>query len=302
LQHTSSPEIIAWGSRPSYPQSHPAWRDSRESHARDSRASHASHGRISPFAPTEPDWDPATALADIMGEGKGSEAAVESDLSRRLRAEDFATATLFAQPFVIAFVVLRFRTPPTLANWASADPALGLLPRDPTLWLLPLFGLALSIAWLAFAWPSWAVVKRALLTGIFGAALVGVAAAAWWHFRGPLLPTSVRLETAPAQGLCLGLGAGVLEELLIHAIVLPVVYLYLVDRSRGLAVVVAALVAGLAFAALHDSSAIAFSSPHFLVRTLIPGIAISLLALLTRPAFAVVAGCTLHLIAPLCFV
>src|SRR3979409_83624 len=92
--------------------------------------------------------------------------------TRRPLGEDFAAATILAQPFMVYFAVMRFRAPPTASQWAHVDPILRLLPPAPTLCLVPAFGVALTIAWLALAWPPWAVLGRSVLSGLAGAVLV----------------------------------------------------------------------------------------------------------------------------------
>jgi hypothetical protein len=216
--------------------------------------------------------------------------------------EDFAAASALAQPFIVSFVVLHFRAPPSASQWASVDPIMRLLPPGPTLWLVPSFGIALAIAWLVIAWPPWRVFGGALLWGLAGAGLVGGAAALWLRMRGAHLPPGVRLEESVRQGLCLGTGAGYLEEMLVRVGVLPLIFLHMADRPKWFAALIASLVSGLAFAALHEPGTTDWSSLLFVARFAVPGFAMSLLALLTRPSFVVVAHCAAHVIIPIFFV
>lgn len=221
---------------------------------------------------------------------------------RRPIGEDFAAANALAQPFIIAFVVLHLRAPPSAAQWASVDPILRLLPPGPTLWLVPSLGVSLAIAWLVIAWPPWRLFGGALLAGLIGAALVGGAAALWIHQKGHHLPPGIRLEESTRQGLCLGIGAGYLEEMLVRLGVLPLIYLHMTDRPKWFAALVASLVSGLAFAALHEPGTNDWSPFLFAVRFAVPGFALSLLAIVTRPALVVVAHCAAHVMVPLLFV
>jgi hypothetical protein len=238
------------------------------------------------------------------------EAALESDhdwlagepRTRGLVAEDFAAAAVLVQPFMLYLVALRVQSPPPAGAWSSADPILRLLPPDPMLLLAPLFGVALTIAWLTFSWPSWGVFKRELLGGLAGSLLVCGAAFAWWKLRGDHLPPAFRLEESSGGHPCLHLMAGYVEETLVRLIVLPILFLNLVGRSRGAAILLASLAAGVAFAALHEPGARDFVPMLFVIRLVVPGVALSLLALLTRPSLAISAHLTAHVVVPLLFV
>jgi hypothetical protein len=196
---------------------------------------------------------------------------------------------------------MRFRSPPTAGQWSHVDPILRLLPPQPTLWLAPLFGGVLTIAWLVLGWPRWRAFWTSALTGLAGAIVVGGAAALWLKLKGHHLPPGIRLEESAQQGACLTMTAGYLEEMIVRSGVLPLVYLRMTDRSKWLAVAVSSIITGLAFAALHEPGSPDWSPMLFLARFVVPGLVMSVLALVTKPAFVVVGHCTAHVLIPLLF-
>ena len=70
--------------------------------------------------------------------------------------------------------------------------------------------------------------------------------------------------------------AGYAEEVLFRLALLPVLYLALARRlTRPVAIAIAAILTGLAFALLHDAGPGAFELRYFITRVLIPGAAMS---------------------------
>jgi hypothetical protein len=221
--------------------------------------------------------------------------------SRKPVGEDFAAAAAPAQPFMIYQVLLRFRVPPTEGQWMHADPVLKLLPRAPTLWLVPLLGGALTIAWLVMAWPSRAVFARSVVAAAAGALLSFGLMKLSLKYNGPYLPTSIRLEEWEGTGVSLGLLTGYFEEMLLRVGVLPLAFFFFSERSRWVAVVGASVLTAIAFALLHEPGSPSWSATLFLVRFIVPGVGLSLLALVTKPSLAIVAHCTAHVLIPIHF-
>jgi hypothetical protein len=218
-------------------------------------------------------------------------------------AKDFATAALLAQPFLAWTIAMRLRYPPGPAQWGHADPILGVLPAESMQWLVPLCGAGLGIAWLVLAWPTGKLFLKGLAAGVVGALLVAGGLVLLARLRGPHLPPLLALEETPAPGPALSVMAAYLEETLCRLVVLPAVYFFMTERSSKLvSVIVASLVTGLVFAVAHESGEQAVNRVAFAVRALVPGVALSVFALVTKPSLAVVGHCAAHVAIPMCYI
>jgi hypothetical protein len=220
---------------------------------------------------------------------------IEMPKPRSPTGADFAMAALFAQPFMIHQIIARSSHRPTATQWSYADPILSLLPHDSIVWLFPAIGVVITLVWMVMAFPSAAEVRRAIIATFIAVTLVGGGMLAYLTLKGPYLPRWLVVEEAP-NARALGPLAGYAEEMLIRTGVLPLVYLWLGDRKKWLAIVGASLIAGLAFALLHEGGDATFSVKVFALRVLIPGFALSVLALLTKPTFVVFAHGTFHVV------
>jgi hypothetical protein len=220
-------------------------------------------------------------------------------------ARDVAAAALAMQPFTLYLLVVRAVAPATEVEWAHADPLLLLLPAAASLAVVPVLGVAAAAAWVAFArrvgppWPR----ADAWRAAVGGAVVACVGTLGLRAVFGPHLPSFIPPEESGAPGLLLNMTAGYSEEALFRLSLLAPIFLALAPRiGRGRAVAVSAIVTGLAFAALHQLGASAWAPELFVTRFVIPGVAMSLVFLMVRPAFLVVLHCTAHVLIPLLFV
>jgi hypothetical protein len=223
----------------------------------------------------------------------------------RLASQDVAGAALANQPFVVYMLSVSWLAPPTDDHWRHADPILQILPRGVTLTLVPILGVALVLAWFLIAGPKrptphslHVAIKQAALGVITAVVVVG----ALRVLAGATLPAFIPPEESAGPGLTLNMAAGLSEELLFRLVVLPGTFL-LAARvvPAGRAATLAIVVTGLTFALLHQAGPGPTSTSWFVTRFLVPGCAMSLMALLLSPSFVVAAHCTAHVLIPAIF-
>lgn len=217
--------------------------------------------------------------------------------------ESVASAALIAQVFTLYLVVLLVAHAATEAEWARADPILVILPRTPTLALVPLAGILAAIFWARRATPPDAVLRRASMHAILGATFAIVVAGLERAIVGPHLPSFVPPEESAGPGMLLSEAAGYAEEVIFRLGVLPLAFGALSRRlSPTPAALVASLVVGLSFAFLHAAGSPDWSWPFFATRVIFPGVVMSLAALAISPSFVIGAHCTAHVVIPFLFV
>ncbi len=220
-----------------------------------------------------------------------------------LEPQDVAGAAIALQAFTLYLLALLALAPATEAEWSRADPILAILPRAPTLALVPLLGIAAAAFWVRRATPPRAVLLRSL--GLVGAgALVAITiACAERAFVGPHLPSFVPPEESAGPGLLLSETAGYAEEVIFRLGVLALVFPALTRRLPNVpAALAAALVTGVAFALLHAAGSSEWSWPFFATRVIFPGMVMSLASLALRPSFVIGAHCAAHVVIPFLFV
>jgi hypothetical protein len=225
------------------------------------------------------------------------------DLVRGLTRMQIATAALIAQPFTFTLALLRLILPPSPANWSRADPILLILPRQPTLLLVPLAGVLAAAIWTMRVRPTAIEVRRGLLHAAFGAVVAIAIVIALRILAGPHLPSFIPAEESAGPGLLLGLTAGYAEEVIFRLILLPLAFFALARRtSSSVAIGASVVITGLGFALLHQAGPGPSSPAWFATRFLIPGCAMSAACFAVSPSFIVGAHCTAHLLIPNFFV
>ncbi len=227
--------------------------------------------------------------------------ALELPTSARVRS-DFAAASVLALPFAVYLLVLRIFAPPSDENWSRADPVTRLLPREITLWTVPLLGILAAVVWFASVRPPPEKLLRTLRDAALGVVVAGAIVFGLRWAWGPRVPAFVPPEESAGPGFMLNMAAGYGEEVLFRMALLPFLFLALASCApRPLALVIAVLVTGLGFALLHEPASASFSRTLFTTRFLLPGCLMSTAALARSPTFIVVAHCTAHVAVPLAF-
>ncbi len=215
--------------------------------------------------------------------------------------EDQASGAAALAPFVVALPVLAALRPPGVEQLAASDPLVQALRAGLGAWGVPAIAAGVCAVAITAGRPGARALRRAAVLALAGAlsALLVLGALAWLgHGR---LPSFVPPEESPRPGLLLGLEAGVFEEALFRIVLLPALLALFGRRlSSGLAVLAAALSVGLLFAASHrlGPGAGVFRADLFATRTLVPGVAMSLLYVRVGPAFIITAHATAHLLIP----
>lgn len=215
---------------------------------------------------------------------------------------DVAAAAAVGVAFVAYLAVMLFLRAPTADEWAHADPILGIAARTATLALVVGGGVLAAVVWWIAARPDRAVLASATKQAAAGVLFAALVAGGMRLFAGDTLPSFIPAEESAAPGFTLSMAAGYAEEVLFRLALVPAVYFPLRRRaSRPAAIAVAAVVAGLAFALLHEAGPGASSTAYFATRFLVPGAAMTVAFLVIGPTFLVAAHCTAHLFIPALF-
>lgn len=238
----------------------------------------------------------------MAGHGHGIH-RTRPESAERPQPADFVAAGLALAPFTVYLVAVALVAPPSLENWAEADPILRLLPGHSAPVVVPLVGAIPG----AFLWlrgrPGPDVLRRASGVAVAGAAFAALAVCGLRLAVGPVLPAFIPADESAGPGLCLSMCAGYGEELVCRLGVLWGAWHVLSPRlPRVPAVALSALACALAFAVLHALGEPEPSTTYFITRLVIPGTLFSLAALVVHPSFVVVAHCTAHLFIPVLFV
>lgn len=212
-------------------------------------------------------------------------------------ARSVAVASLLTLAFAALLATLAILLPPSSAEQVAADPLVQLLDGLGGPWLVVAATGVVAIGWRR----SWQLRQRD-----FAWALAGVAAAATIVLVmriaiGPRLPTFVPSEESARPGITLGLAAGLIEEVVFRIVVLPVALLTMTKRlEHRFAAIAAVLVTAALFSLSHELGPAGgvFEPKYMLTRFLIPGVAMSAVALRLNMTFLVAAHCTAHLLIP----
>lgn len=205
--------------------------------------------------------------------------------------------------YALLFALLALLLPPDSAQRAAADPLLQIMLPPLAPCLLALLPVGVALCWWRRARPDVAELRLGLRWTLFGA-LAGLAATgAIRLLHGDTLPAFVPPEESAAPGIVLGVGAGLVEESLFRLLVLPLAFFALRQRCGSwLAAALACFITGLLFALSHEPGSATFDAVHFVTRLVIPGMAMSAVALLLHPAFMVSAHVSAHVLIALLFV
>ncbi len=227
------------------------------------------------------------------------------DEPRRVEAPssaDVSAAAILALPFTLLLAALGVTTQFGTEQLAAADPLVRLFDGRP--WVVPLAAMLTVTAWIARRRPGGRELKQAAAWAAGGAVCACAIAGMIRLMVGEQLPGFIPPEESSKPGLLLGLSAGLIEEVVFRLILLPLGYAALRPRlSRSVAIAVAIVVTGLAFATSHElgADAGAFQLRHFATRFAFPGVVMSVLYFKLSPAFIITAHLTGHLVIPLLF-
>ena len=218
-----------------------------------------------------------------------------------VQPHDFAVAAALSLPFVLLVGALLRTIPPTSAERAGADPLIKLLRGAGP--VLPIT-LTIAVAWLALSRPRAPQLRRGLIQALAGAVAAVAATLVIFALAGATLPSFIPPEESARAGLTNGVAAGLVEESAFRLALLPLFYA-LARRRLALypAIIVAAIGTGLLFSLAHElgPASAPFALGYLATRALVPGMAMSLIALRVSPAFIVSAHCTAHLMIPALF-
>jgi len=220
----------------------------------------------------------------------------ERDTGTEELARSVAVASVLVLAFAALLVVLDRCVPTSGAQRRDADPLVQLLgERAP--WLV----IAATII-VAGAWRRHLRIQRSdLLGALAGVATAVVLTLAIRGILGPRLPSFIPSEESARPGVTLGLAAGLIEETAFRLVLLPATLFALASRmDRRIATVLAVVITAVLFSLSHElGPAGGVFAPRFmLTRFLVPGLAMSVVALRTRMSFLVFAHCTAHLLIP----
>lgn len=226
-------------------------------------------------------------------------------LSPGLTIDRIAAAAVVLLSGVLVAMTLLATSPPTATQFSAADPLLHFLQPAAGYWTAALVAAVVAAAWLLASGISGGVLREAATYGIAGA-VAGLAMTLLIRaLQGDTLPVFIPAEESSAPGMALGFSAGLVEEALFRLGTLPLVYFALHRRTGALtAAIIACVATGFAFALSHEAgpAAAGFDAAHFLTRAIIPGIAMSVVAVVVHPAFMVAAHCAAHIGIALLFV
>jgi len=218
----------------------------------------------------------------------------------RARPSDFGVASLAAVVFAAILAALAVLRPASEAQRRAADPLVQLIDGRFGVWPVVALPIVAAVAWRRAARPSRSDAAWAL-SGVLAAVVVSAAIRA---LVGSRLPSFIPSEESARPGVTLGLAAGLLEEVVFRLAVLPLVFFALAKRiDRRVAALVAVLVTGALFSLSHELGPAggAFVSQFMLTRLIVPGAAMSIVALRLNVTFLVCAHCTAHLLIPWLF-
>jgi membrane protease YdiL (CAAX protease family) len=219
------------------------------------------------------------------------------------RDEQLARSVAAASALVLAFaallVALDLRVPPSDAERHAADPLVQLLGAHAP-WIIVAATIAVAAAWRRYL----RIERRDLIWAFAGVAVAVALAFALRGIIGPRLPSFIPREESAGPGVTLGVAAGLIEEVMFRLVLLPVTLFVLARRiDHRLATVLAVVITAALFSLSHElGPAGGVFAPRFmLTRFVVPGIAMSSVALRTRMSFLVFAHCTAHLVIPSLF-
>ncbi|MCB9595339.1 MAG: hypothetical protein H6719_21650 [Sandaracinaceae bacterium] len=218
-----------------------------------------------------------------------------------VRPRDVTAAAIVTAPWAIALAGLALALPPTSAQAACADPLIQLV-RGP--WPVVALTLAVLLTWARRVRPTRADLLRAAAWGAAGAVAATAVALALHGVFGDTLPAFIPPEESARPGFTNGVAAGLVEEVVFRFAVLPLAYAAARRRLRVHAsIALAALVAGVLFAASHElgPGAGAFELRYFATRFVFPGVVMSLVFLRAHPALMVTAHLAAHVVIPALF-
>lgn len=211
-----------------------------------------------------------------------------------------AVASLPASTFAAVLLVLVIARPPSEAQRHAADPLVQLLDGRGGSWVVIGATIVALIGWRrAVSVRSTDAVWAA--AGACAAATVALAVRA---IVGSRLPAFIPAEEGARPGVTLGLAAGLFEEVVFRLALLPAVVIVAVRwTSERRAEWIAVVVTGALFALSHelDPAGGVFDPRWIATRFLVPGAAMSLVALRVNATFLVTAHCTAHLLLPALF-
>ena len=203
-------------------------------------------------------------------------------------------------PFAAYVAVMAIVAPATEAQWALADPILGLWPRAFAIWSVPIGALVAAGWWWRHAKPDRATVIAGLKDAALGV-LIAFAGCAFMRWQsGPMLPSFVPPEESAGPGYLLSMSAGFSEEVVCRMALLPLVYFALEGKDKRVQSLVAVVVTGLAFSLWHMAGETEISVRFFVTRFVIPGCGMSIIWLFS-PSAIVSAHSTAHLLIPALF-
>ena len=215
---------------------------------------------------------------------------------------DFAAAAFVLLPFLAYLVALAALAPPTALEWSRADPILLYLPRPLVVPAVSLAGAIVAVGWARSARLSPTDLSRALRQAVVGFAVALLVCGALRLVFGPSLPSFIPAEESAGPGRVLNMTAGTAEEILFRLALLSLSFLALQRwASRTVALALACVVTGLAFALFHELAPAPSTVAWFVTRALVPGVAMSLVYLLVGPSFLVAAHCAAHVLIPILF-
>ncbi len=209
---------------------------------------------------------------------------------------DVSVAAVLALVFAALLAILATSQSTPEGQLAAADPLVQLLAGN--VW--PIVGAAVVVA---AAWWKWfdAVRRADIAWALAGVAVATMIAFAMRALVGSRLPSFIPSEESGRPGLMLGLAAGLVEEIAFRLVVLPGILLVATKHlDRRIATVVAVLATGALFSLSHELGPAGgvFDPKFMLTRFVVPGVAMSVVALRTRMTFLVFAHCTAHLLIP----
>ena len=215
-----------------------------------------------------------------------------------------SAAALVLQPFVLLYLVLLLGSPITTAERATADPLVQLVLHWAGPLAIPACAVAVAGVWWRIRRPTAADLRAALRLAAIALPLAALGLGLARYVLGPTLPAFIPPEESARPGMVLGLGAGVIEEVVFRLVLLPALFTIAQSATSTRSAALAAVVTtGFAFALMHEvgPGAGTFTPAYFLDRVLFPGILMSVLAFWPGAAFVVALHCSAHVILPLLF-